>query len=266
MTVLIVGSTGLDVAELQELLQRQGINIKADGWYGEATADAVRQVQQRFGLVVDGQAGPKTLEALRNGIDNPRHLREADLIAAAKRLGVPLASVKAVNAVETTGPGFLPDGRPVILFERHIMYRQLKKAGRDADALARQFPNLVNPARGGYAGKATEHFRLRNASDIDRACAIESASWGCFQVMGFQWQVLGYASAEAFADAMAQSEARQLEAFVGFILADANLLKALKARKWADFARLYNGPAYRDNAYDVKLARAYERFAAEEAA
>ncbi|WP_328515044.1 N-acetylmuramidase domain-containing protein [Ralstonia pseudosolanacearum] len=34
--------------------------------------------------------------------------------------------MRAVNEVESRGSGFLPDGRPVILFERHVMYRQLQ--------------------------------------------------------------------------------------------------------------------------------------------
>ena len=49
-------------------------------------------------------------------------LRESDLIAAADRLDVPLASIKAVNEVESSGRGFLADGRPVILFERHVFW------------------------------------------------------------------------------------------------------------------------------------------------
>ncbi|WP_321838492.1 N-acetylmuramidase domain-containing protein, partial [Pseudomonas kulmbachensis] len=36
---------------------------------------------------------------------------------------------------------------------------------------------------------------------------------------------------------------------------------ALKARKWAEFARLYNGSDYLRNLYDTKLQRAYERHA-----
>ncbi|MFO6076311.1 N-acetylmuramidase domain-containing protein, partial [Pseudomonas aeruginosa] len=40
---------------------------------------------------------------------------------------------------------------------------------------------------------------------------------------------------------------------------DPALHKALKARKWADFARLYNGPDYKRNLYDVKLEHAYKQ-------
>ena len=31
-------------------------------------------------------------------------------------------------------------------------------------------------------------------------------------------------------------------------------------KKWANFAKGYNGPAYADNAYDVKMETAYNHF------
>ncbi|WP_316856208.1 peptidoglycan-binding protein, partial [Ralstonia mannitolilytica] len=141
---------GAEVHELQRLLIAAGFNAPESCIYGPDTAAAVRAAQRRFGLVVDGIAGPKTLGALQAGIRNARHLTDADLQAAAEKLNVPLAAIRAVNEVESKGNGFLADGRPVILFERHVMYDQLKKAGKDADALARQFPNVVNKDPGGY--------------------------------------------------------------------------------------------------------------------
>ncbi|SQC90482.1 putative peptidoglycan-binding domain-containing protein [Pseudomonas aeruginosa] len=116
------------------------------------------------------------------------------------------------------------------------MYRRL--AAHDqvtADQLAAQFPALVNPRPGGYAGGTAEHHRLANARQIDDTAALESASWGAFQIMGFHWQRLGYVSVQAFAEAMGRSESAQFEAFVRFIDTDPALHKALKARKWADF-------------------------------
>ncbi len=51
--------------------------------------------------------------------------------------------------------------------------------------------------------------------------------------------------------------------FVRFVALEDNkaLLAALKARKWSAFARGYNGAAYAENLYDVKLARAYAKYA-----
>ena len=264
MTILREGMVGAAVLELQRLLIANGFNAPDSCVYCADTAAAVRVAQIRFGLVVDGIAGPKTMAALQSGARNVRYLSAADLQAAAETLDVPLAAIRAVNEVESLGSGFLPDGRPVILFERHIMYRQLKRAGKDADALAQQFPNLVNPKRGGYIGNAGEHMRLARAIQIDEDCALASASWGAFQVMGFHWNLLDYSSVQHFVAAMRTSEAAQLDAFVRFVKADPTLLKALRARKWPTFSELYNGPAYKANLHDVKLARAYDRYQAEE--
>ncbi|MDN4572672.1 peptidoglycan-binding protein [Pandoraea cepalis] len=256
------GAHGAEVRQVQVALNKLGAKLAVDGWFGPATTSAVMDAQRHFGLVVDGIVGPKTLQALTNGERAPGHLMAADLAAAAEKLGVEVAVVRAANEVESRGCGFLPDGRPVILFERHIMYRELHAIGADVAALAVKYPGLVNPKRGGYVGGATEHMRLNQACTIDRACAIASASWGLFQIMGYHWQRLGYASAESFADLMRSGEAAQLDAFVRFVLADPELLKSLRAKRWPKVAEIYNGQDYKANLYDVKLARAFEKYSA----
>lgn len=259
------GDTGDAVRVLQQQLINSGFGfpLVVDGWFGDSTEEAVKDFQRRKTIVVDGIAGRKTL-ALLSGKADPGFLSHDDLKRAAAQLDVPVASVCAVNEVESRGHGFLDDGRPVILFERHKMYQHLVAKGIDAEAIARRFPNLVHRERGGYLGGASEHMRLAAASQIDRDCALESCSWGLFQIMGYHWQALGYTTLDEFATAMRLSESWQLDAFVRFILSEPPLLKALRGRKWAEFARLYNGPAYKDNLYDVKLARAYDRYAATE--
>ena len=89
----------------------------------------------------------------------------------------------------------------------------------------------------------------------------DRASWGAFQIMGFHWQRLGYASVQDFVAEMEAGENQQFEAFARFIETDPALLKALQGKRWATFAKLYNGPAYARNLYDVKLERAYQRHA-----
>ena len=255
------GDTGAAVRDLQKLL-----GIEADGWYGEKTEAAVREFQRKVGLVADGVAGSQTLLFLKHGVViGGRSLTHAAVLEAAAALDVDLGTILSVTDVEAGGDGFLPDGRPDILFERHIMHKRLKAADRDADALAAKYPNIVNTLRGGYAGGSAEHFRLNTAIGIDKQCALESASWGMFQIMGYHWQALGYDSVDDFVSRMQKNEGEQLDAFVRFVKADPALHKALKARKWAEFAKIYNGPAYRENLYDAKLARAYERHSGVEA-
>ena len=94
---------------------------------------------------------------------------------------------------------------------------------------------------------------------LDGQAALESASWGRFQIMGFNFAACGYKSVMAFVRAMYESEGKQLDAFVAFIR-HANLTAALREKRWADFARGYNGPGYAANSYDQKLQAAYEKF------
>lgn len=269
-TTLRHGDRSQAVRTLQKNLNNHGAKLVVDGDYGDATETAVRAYQVKAGLVADGIAGTKTQTSLAGG-DCAQLLRNNDLVKAAERLDVPLASIYAVNEVESNGKGFLDNGKPAILFERHIMYRQLatpRHEGDDpaelklqADQLATANPALVNPKPGGYVGGTAEHQRLSMARLIDDTAALESASWGAFQIMGFHWKRLGYSSVQDFVAAMSAGESQQFDAFTRFIETDPALHKALKARKWADFAKLYNGPNYQRNLYDTKLQRAYERHA-----
>lgn len=270
MTSLRHGDRSQAVRVLQKNLNNHGAKLIIDGDYGDVTEAAVRAYQLKVGLVADGIAGSKT-QTMLAGNDCQQLLKNVDLVNAAQRLDVPLASVYAVNEVESKGKGFLDNGKPVILFERHIMYRQLSKVRQEdddpaelkhhADQLAATNPAIVNPKAGGYAGGTAEHQRLATARLMDDTAALESASWGAFQIMGFHWQRLGYASVQDFVTAMSTSESQQFDAFVRFIETDPVLYKALKARKWAEFAKLYNGPDYQRNLYDIKLQRAFERHA-----
>ncbi|THJ56753.1 DUF3380 domain-containing protein [Burkholderia sp. LS-044] len=265
MNTLRLDARGAEVGLLQQRLTRSGYPVDVTHVFDEQTEQAVIALQRAAGLVVDGVAGKNTNAFLATGMRDPKHITDADIERAADTLGVPTACVRAVCAVESRGSGFLPDGRPVILFERHVMFRQLVKH-RDkgtASLYAASFPNIVSMSAGGYQGGAAEYVRLDLAARIDAAAAYESASWGAFQVMGFHWQRLGYSSVDAFVAAMETSEGAQFDAFVRFVAADAGLLAALKGRKWAAFAKGYNGPDYARNLYDAKLAQAYARFTAD---
>lgn len=183
-------------------------------------------------------------------------LTDTEYKVAAESLGVEVASVKAVTKVESRGSGFLPIGAPVILFERHWMYKLLKAKLGYEPALS----DVVDPKAGGYKGGTAEHTRLEKAVAIDRECALQSCSWGLFQIMGFHWKALGYLNVQQFVNAQYKSEASQLDTFVRFIKINPSMHTALKVKDWAKFAKLYNGPDYAKNNYDTKLAEAYASF------
>ena len=178
---------------------------------------------------------------------------EAPYAALAAELGCEKAAVMAVADVESRGAAFLPDGRPTVLFERHV-FRRLTGGAHDAEA-----PDLSAPTPGGYGpGGAAQHDRLDRAIALDRRAALRATSWGRFQIMGFNAEMVGFADVEAFVRAICDDEEAHLRAFGAYVRA-AGLVPSLIARDWAAFARGYNGPGWRRNRYDEKLAQAYAR-------
>lgn len=58
------GASGSEVEALQEELMQLGYELEADGSFGPATERAVRELQAKQGLAVDGVVGPKTRAAI----------------------------------------------------------------------------------------------------------------------------------------------------------------------------------------------------------
>ena len=180
---------------------------------------------------------------------------------AAADINVPVAALQAVIQVECKGSGFNSDNSPVILFERHV-FRQRLIANNKPDALnraVRERPDLCSTTPGGYGLESVQHDRLTAATRFDRTSALEAASWGLGQVMGYHWRTLGYVSLQAFINDMYRDEVSQLKAMCKFIKVK-GLDKYLRNQDWKNFALNYNGKEYAKNNYDTKLANAYKQF------
>lgn len=182
-------------------------------------------------------------------------LQPEDIRRAAKNLGVTPAHIKAVVDVESNGSGFLDDGRVKILFEAH-KFSKYTNGKYD-----NHFPNISSRVwnRRLYKGGAKEWDRINQASGLDRMAAYKSASYGLFQIMGFNYQACGFDNVYSFVDAMKKSEGDHLDAFVQFIIIN-NMAEDLMSGDWKSFARKYNGPAYAANKYDEKLALAFVKY------
>lgn len=266
-------SRGSDVEALEEILKELGYNIEPNTYFDLETHEAVKDFQKQYQLVIDGIVGPKTwskLFAARDSSLSDYHdklLKELDLVAFAEKYELELAVVKAVNEVESRGAGFLKDGRPKILFEGHIFWRQLKKAGLDPQKFVNDYTQNVlyeSWDKIHYEGNEKEYFRLEKAagmSDLPEVheAAYTSASWGSFQIMGFHFRSLGYSSVDHFVAGMYQKEAKHLDAF-GRLLEVNNLIRPLKEKDWHKFARGYNGSGYMQNNYHTKLQEAFEKY------
>jgi peptidoglycan hydrolase-like protein with peptidoglycan-binding domain len=281
------------VQAVQQRLSDLGFDPNGiDGNFGPGTEKAVRAFQQAQGLGVDGKVGPNTMAALTadaasgggifdaveagmNAVTSAvvdtaataaattaataaatvsKILTEADYVAAAALLKCEIAAIKAVAEVESRGAGFLPDGRPKILFERHKFH---KFTGGKYDA---GHPGISSKSPGGYGAAGNHQWdRFNEAFALDPSAAIQSCSWGKFQVMGFNFAVCGFANIDDFRTAMETSEGEHLKAFCNFISGN-NLAGALRNRQWATLASGYNGADYKINQYDTKLAAAYKKY------
>lgn len=190
------------------------------------------------------------------------------LAEAASRIGHETGldpnALLAVAQVESRGRVFAQvDGRnePLIRFEGHYFYRLLGTAKRNRAVVA----GLAHPRAGKVRNPITQAGRwamLHRAEAIDRNAALASVSWGCGQVMGDHWRWLGYASIGALVTDARSGAEGQVRLMARFIV-KAGLADRLADRDWAGFARAYNGPGYRANRYDTKMAEAFEAITGE---
>ena len=99
--------------------------------------------------------------------------------------------------------------------------------------------------------------RLQRAYVLDASAALRRLL-ECVQILGDNYAQAGFGTVDLFATAMCQSIQQQLATFVALINFSPSLRRALDKWHWADFARHYNGPAYRANHYDTNLQEAYD--------
>ena len=167
------------------------------------------------------------------------------------------AAVKAVVKVESRGRGFTRDKRPLILFEGHIFWKELKKIGLNPEALIFGNKDIIYRRPNYRYYNRAQYPRLEKAKDIDVDAALKSASYGMFQVMGFNYALCGLNNVRDFVEFINESEENQLEVFFNYIKNRRGCFEALQSKNWARFAKLYNGPAYKANQYDSKLRKQY---------
>jgi hypothetical protein len=179
----------------------------------------------------------------------------------AKRIGVEPAALLAVAEIESAGRPFaMVDGRPMplIRWECHYFHRLLPNELKPEGVAAR----LAHPRAGAIPNpnsQAARYQMLKRGMAIHEEAAIGSCSWGLGQVMGSHWRSLGYSSAQHLMKTACSGIPGQTELMARFIQKN-GLTNNLRQKNWKAFARAYNGPAYRQNRYDEKMARAYIRY------
>ncbi len=208
--------------------------------------------------------GPRSKAALLAKFTNRAApaITETDFIAFASRMNVPVGHVKGVRKVEAPQGSFNDQGRPTILYERHVGYRNLEPD--DKASAAATAPGLFFPkgyGKGGYGAYSVQYDKLAAACAIDPHAAFAACSWGAFQVLGENAVNMGYVGPFDMALSLVESEAAHLETLRRFIVMK-GLEDELRACRPNDpdscipFVRRYNGEGFREFNYHVKLAKA----------
>lgn len=204
--------------------------------------------------------------------DHPKRLTASDLEAQGTRWNVEPRLLRALTEVESGGHGFLPDGRPVILFEGHVFWKRLQARGINPREVQVYFPDLCFPSWNPKAhpyGKATDQYekietlgnwagkwRSQQQESFIKA-AMEACSWGLFQLLGSNYEAAGFSDIYTFASYHMVDESHQLQTILAWMSSN-GLLAKLRAKNWAGFTAGYNGLG-QVLAYSGKLKAAYAR-------
>lgn len=173
--------------------------------------------------------------------------------------GVEDAAAFAVFDVESAGVAYWNvNGKllPAIRFEGHYFYARLNDDVQRAAAVAQ---GLASPKAGAIKNPTSfgaRYAMLERAKAINPKAALESVSWGLGQVMGANWDSLGYTSVDDLVKA-AQTVDGQVEMVFRFIQVN-GLVDEVNRNDWLGFAKVYNGPKQKN--YDKKLAAAYKKY------
>lgn len=174
-------------------------------------------------------------------MQKPAPLEDRDFYEAAELLECDIKIIKAFAEVESSGYGFWQisdnDWRPKILFEAHWFS---KLTGGKYDNI---HPNISSPVwnKSLYLYGKKEYNRLDEACILNRSAGLQAASWGKFQIMGFNYFRAGFGNIQDFINAMYKSEAEHLKSFCNFVMADSKLLTAIRERDYTTMALQYNG-------------------------
>ncbi len=146
--------------------------------------------------------------------------------------------------------GFLSDGRPIVVFQRHLFWKHilpLYRTGikrRQFKALAFANRDIMHPTPAPPVSLSydDEWRKLERAISINKEAAWQSVNWGRFGLAGEHFLSAGFADITSFVEAHQKHEAEQLKAFLNHLSAtDYNGIKLLDYLKNNDLEKFIAG-------------------------
>lgn len=91
----------------------------------------------------------------------------------------------------------------------------------------------------------SQYKRLTKAYQLDKSAALQSCSWGKFQIMGFNFKSAGYSDVFSFVKGMCSGDAAHIKAFLKFAKNNSLLLDGLRNEDYEKIAEGHNGLNWR---------------------
>ena len=276
--LLKMGSEGPAVTEWQVAMSELGYFDPREYYpkFGPRTIAATKAFQADSGLAVDGIVGPNTrslakrrLAELSDDVISERSLSSDDkndtyhrkddrsddqtersltLDELANRAGIPVRVLMAIRHVESRG------NPSAIRFEPHLFHRKRPD-------LASRVPYTKSDRGYSTVRSETNRSALERAMRLDAKTAIESASFGKYQVLGgYLLDAYGNDPQRAY-NACKGSPSEASDLMVAAWFRDNRRAMDAANSNPPDFkklARCYNGPNYHVHKYDEQLEKAWK--------
>jgi peptidoglycan hydrolase-like protein with peptidoglycan-binding domain len=274
------GAEGLRAFDVEGDVELSERELRRVDW-AEFTA-AVRRFQQSQGFAaadLDGKLGPRTLRALAAAFPASAagvvlRLGDLDLPAATEPLApappdrvvgeTGTAERKAVARLWNSYGSAIVDGAGAADIAPEVALAifavESKRAYDPTTGLVIvRFEPKVFLRRSGrlvtadHASQLSEWRSLEKAYALDPIAALESASYGLPQLMGFNFRVTVHPDARSLLLAFQRSAREQVAGFFGFVTAN-RLAPLARRADFVGFARRYNGIG-KEQLYAAKIRR-----------
>jgi len=224
------------------------LHARVDNYLSKARCTAASEVIKQQAIMLPGITGATSLT-------------EYDYQQAYETLNrkIDINIIKAFSIVESGGrTGFNEMNLPKIAFEGH-WFRKLTKMKYDYThpSLSYRYKKKAQAEwQKNNSDQRSSWNALKAAYALDANAAIQAASWGMFQTMGFNYTMCGYKSIEHFLCDMKASAGKHLEAFLIFCQKNVALNHAMVNKDFYGMAYHYNGSDFGN--YDQQMKRMYE--------
>jgi hypothetical protein len=189
----------------------------------------------------------------------------------AAKLGAHASDLAAVLLVESRGRGFDDRGNPITRFENHQFFRRWGEKHKDEFDKHFTFDPMTKYKGHTFRKEVSEPFAtfhldnskemkvLAFARSLDDTAALQSASYGAAQVMGFNHKTLGYPNVQAMHKDFTLGIRPQLDGIIAYIRNNKLCMQGLHERDYFKFAGGYNGKG-KEADYSKKIREASESY------